>query len=589
MNWKRVARACMCLLVVCCVLLNICAVPAKATSAGALAATSLAVPGVNVIAPILIGLGVLYVVGSTDWDNVVRDCANALQEAGILDSDGNLTIFKPNSSDGGLADWFVNLTIVEAIRSWLWENNVLLEDTIVTTGTGFKLVVSNSASTEVKAFWKSVDLYMKANSASPGQIMALATWYESLPCYIWGLSRMSTTYGFDVLNVVGSGSSGSISPYTSLDFAVGEFVNLDFHTSADGGLYAGRYDYGSYAKTIFLSYEHAYTAYANSYGDLDYFFFLTPESYIVPYSTQAASTGFSDVMFTSIANLGRISSGGEVSYGTYGITCGSGYDSYQYTFAPGSIELDYVPGTSVGKPGYIAGKDEDLTVGYPGWFGNSSTISDPDTGEESIVLPLPSVDSSTKYEDVSQEEVWVGQLSDAIVDANTGTVAGTPIGDFWAGLTDAIVNPLLEGIASIFVPSQDFLSAKVDAIRSEFSFADSIISTVDFFGKGLQGVETKPPVIYIDLGASTGDYNMGGRVVFMDLSWYEEYKPLGDALISAFLWAVFAWRVFMKLPGLVSGMPGDFVMDSLQGVGADRMLPFRKKEHETVRRLNRRV
>lgn len=155
----------------------------------------------------------------------------------------------------------------------------------------------------------------------------------------------------------------------------------------------------------------------------------------------------------------------------------------------------------------------------------------------------------------------------------TQSVGNTNAGTFLDALVDALTAPfewlaetLLEGIKAIFVPSEDFLTEKVEALRDEFSFADSIISAGELVGSTLQSLDTSPPVIYIDLGAARGSYYLGGKEVFIDLHWYEEYKPTVDALLSALLWIVFIWRLFMKAPGIISGMPGDFVAEGLKQI-----------------------
>ena len=151
-----------------------------------------------------------------------------------------------------------------------------------------------------------------------------------------------------------------------------------------------------------------------------------------------------------------------------------------------------------------------------------------------------------------------------------------------------LADALLSGVEALFVPSEDFLTDKVDALRSEFAFADTLITGGQMIGDAFNGFDTSPPVIYIDLGATRGDYDIGGKTPFIDLTWYEEYKPTVDTLLSSFLWVVFIWKLFQKAPGIISGMPGDFVMEGLQQLNMDVYLPYRKESHERVRRLNRR-
>lgn len=148
---------------------------------------------------------------------------------------------------------------------------------------------------------------------------------------------------------------------------------------------------------------------------------------------------------------------------------------------------------------------------------------------------------------------------------------------------NAIPDLILDGVESLFFPSEDFLTSKVDDLRENYDFVDSILRTAQALQLGLANITTEPPVIYIDLGATRGDYNIGGKVPFLDLRWYAEYKPTVDILISAFLWICFAWRMLIKLPGIISGMPGDFVAGSAHAMGLSDILPHRSADLERQR------
>lgn len=153
-------------------------------------------------------------------------------------------------------------------------------------------------------------------------------------------------------------------------------------------------------------------------------------------------------------------------------------------------------------------------------------------------------------------------------------------------ITDAVADAAEEvknAVKSLVVPEKDYLSDKVAALCAEFAFADAIVRTAQALHLGLVNIATEPPVIYIDLGAFRGDYNIGGRVPFLDLRWYAEYKPTVDIIISAFLWICFAWRMFLKLPGIISGMPGDFVAGSADAFGLRDMLPARNADYAQER------
>lgn len=155
-----------------------------------------------------------------------------------------------------------------------------------------------------------------------------------------------------------------------------------------------------------------------------------------------------------------------------------------------------------------------------------------------------------------------GQISDAVTDAAA---------------------EVKEAVNALVVPDKDYLTDKVNALCAEFAFADAIVRTGQALHLGLANITTEPPVIYIDLGATRGSYNIGSRVPFLDLRWYSEYKPTVDTVISAFLWICFVWRMLVKLPGIISGLPGDFVMESAHVMGVTDFLPIRSAENERQR------
>lgn len=121
-------------------------------------------------------------------------------------------------------------------------------------------------------------------------------------------------------------------------------------------------------------------------------------------------------------------------------------------------------------------------------------------------------------------------------------------------LPQTIYNHLVDAIEYVFVPSEGYLDTKVMELRASFPLFDSVLTSAKTL-RSLFNFGSTPPIIYIDLGASTS-WNIGSKVVFIDMTWYAKYKPTVDVILSVFLWLFFLWRVFLSLPGIISGTSG---------------------------------
>ena len=143
---------------------------------------------------------------------------------------------------------------------------------------------------------------------------------------------------------------------------------------------------------------------------------------------------------------------------------------------------------------------------------------------------------------------WAKGLPAAISQAISTAIADVK------SLPSAIVDGISSVLTSIFVPTTDFITAKVESLRARFDWIDPFI----VFAENISGelFSTEPPVIYIHLDDAEGSYNYGGTIPFLDMRWYARYKKQGDLILSGFLWALFAWRMYLKLPGIISGASG---------------------------------
>lgn len=119
-------------------------------------------------------------------------------------------------------------------------------------------------------------------------------------------------------------------------------------------------------------------------------------------------------------------------------------------------------------------------------------------------------------------------------------------------IADAIANVL----SLAFAVSDTFIATKVDALTAKYPYLETFIGLGSSLKAFFLNLGSKPPIIYIDLGAATGSYFFGGRQAFIDLTWYSDYKPTMDAILGAFIWLWLAWRVFHALPGIINGMSG---------------------------------
>lgn len=300
----------------------------------------------------------------------------------------------------------------------------------------------------------------------------------------------------------------------------------------------------------------------------------------------------------------------------------------------GFILNDYSTYSGITTKSLVSEEDSvDLLTTTGIWIVDTTPSGDPTDGGKKRVLPVISTSSIENTADIVETDDVVE------VDADTSTSGDISTGnlieflsDFWTGfktkmleipdilreirefvknipdllqeikefvknIPETLTNIwewvktvpqiLVDALAAVFIPAEGYLDAKVDALLSTYTFLNGFSSDAKFLKGQLSGLGTTPPVIYIPLGSSETSYSIGSDTIFLDLSWYAKYKPTVDAILSAFLWILFIWKLFLKLPGIVSGLPGDFVMGGLNDFGLADHLPSRKASYEIQRQSNR--
>lgn len=108
-------------------------------------------------------------------------------------------------------------------------------------------------------------------------------------------------------------------------------------------------------------------------------------------------------------------------------------------------------------------------------------------------------------------------------------------------------------LKSLFVPSEEIITSLTNVITSKFDFIDSIKLAINSLIDIVNNVGNVPK-LNIELGATK--YTKETSVI-IDFSWYAPFKQYGDLVITGFVYATYLWRLFIKLPGIISGNAGN--------------------------------
>lgn len=132
---------------------------------------------------------------------------------------------------------------------------------------------------------------------------------------------------------------------------------------------------------------------------------------------------------------------------------------------------------------------------------------------------------------------WLKQILDAI-----------------KSLVQSIVDGIKAVLVWLFVPDLTAFSDLVDVYSSKFAWVEDIYNYIKQIVNRLTWNE--PPKISIDLGnaESPGGYDYGGKTYALDMSWYARYKDSVDVIVSGIVWIFFLWRLWRKLPDILSGV-----------------------------------
>lgn len=139
-----------------------------------------------------------------------------------------------------------------------------------------------------------------------------------------------------------------------------------------------------------------------------------------------------------------------------------------------------------------------------------------------------------------------------------------PLSDNFFGYK--IVELLKDVLFSLFLPSEERINGLVDSVKCKFAFIDAVKSSTTDVQAVLSGAEEAPSLTIHVKGTKYSDEQ---DLKIIDLSWYRDYKTYGDIIITGFIYAFFIWRIFIKLPNIISGAGGS--IDTISKVSEGRI------------------
>lgn len=113
-----------------------------------------------------------------------------------------------------------------------------------------------------------------------------------------------------------------------------------------------------------------------------------------------------------------------------------------------------------------------------------------------------------------------------------------------------IIELLGDLLKSLFVPSEDRINSLIYSVTSKFDFIESIKQAISSLQEIINNIG-EAPKLAIPVGSTK--YTDEKSMVILDLSFYKPFKNYGDLILTAFIYAFFIWRLFIRLPGIIRG------------------------------------
>ncbi len=115
---------------------------------------------------------------------------------------------------------------------------------------------------------------------------------------------------------------------------------------------------------------------------------------------------------------------------------------------------------------------------------------------------------------------------------------------------------ILDGLVSLFVPSDDFFDSLIDQLRQRFSWYTSIEDAFDSLLAAFSSSNfDSPPTVFVDgdnrsfFGAHIGTFSAPALV----FDWFSAHRAAARTVISSFMWVFFLLRIYKHLPSIIAG------------------------------------
>lgn len=470
MNFKKICRSLVCLLLVACMLVSISPVRANATglveSVGAvLVSNPLALLGV-----VIAGLGVIAVADHYDvFDTITSDCEMWLRNnTNFFAEDG---LYVAERTYGAHKYYAISESFIQAVRDFLFQSGTL-SDSVVITGADISCTSVQTGTNSFKVLCQSSPENLNALMKNLGIASHVFVYAQTdtilYGCYFDEKGRFCSRGFVNPLGVVHATQFGTF-PYGALTVDSSIEINNVIGTYTPSSIIGG----SSHPYPIYYSVEHgmadssilAEDAMAFRWDTLPRIVDYTRGTYC---GWTLAYKSASGVEFTG-------SQGGYLTLPGSG-SCVGAFTWDTTTYSTVVSALDVVTSN-------VATSDKTLSEGYADWTTGAITLpgstSIPNQDEEDKYYPIAFPPDISDVYEMTQEEAQGGTKTET--DSNTGTnadpVTGTNLKSWFQNLTDSLsqwFSRLTLHVSNIFDALANLLALITSLIRSLLSHFKSI-------------------------------------------------------------------------------------------------------------------